>query len=78
MTIFMFCFSSIVLRFVLGKLSQILNKQAECQNLSAHSNGFEALHIDNRNMKTQVPLVASTDDSIEERTNIRYESFLQK
>ena len=75
----MFCFSLIVLRVVLGKLSQILSiKQAECQNLSAHSNGFETLHIDNRNMKTQVPLVASTDDSIEERTNIRYESFLQR
>ena len=40
--------------------SQILSiKQAKCQNLSTHSNGFETLHIDNRNMKTQVPLVTS-------------------
>ena len=75
----MFFFSLSILRVVLGKLSQILSiKQAECQNLSAHSNGFETLHVENRNMKTQVPLVAGTNDSIEERTNIRDESSLTK
>ena len=60
MTIFMFCFSSMILRVVLGKLSQILSiKQAKCQDLSTHSNGFETLHIDNKIMKTQGPLIAS-------------------
>ena len=49
----------------LGKLFQNLSiKQAECQNLTAHSKGSKTLHTDNRNMKTQVPLVASTDVSI--------------
>ena len=49
-----------ILRAALGKLFQILSiKQAKCQGLSAHSNGFETLHIDNRSMKTQVPLIAS-------------------
>ena len=68
-----------ILHRKLQKLSQKLSiKQAECQNLTAHSKGSKTLHTDNRNMKTQVPLVASTDVSIGERTNDRYESFLQR
>ena len=69
--------------FILHRKLQIYSKkikykQAECQNLTAHSKGSKTLHTDNRNMKTQVPLVASTDVSIGERTNVRYESFLQR
>ena len=74
-----FLTSLIVLHFVFGKIIQkkLSIKQAECQNLTTHSKGSKTLHTDNRNMKTQVPLVASTNVSIGERTNDRYESFLQ-
>ena len=47
-----------ILHRKLQKLSQKLSiKQAECQNLTAHSKGSKTLHTDNRKMKHRSPLL---------------------